>query len=112
MYKLFFGHIHPDTKEHELIELCESFGPVGKIFLKTGYAFVVWASKTTDWTLIQQEMEDEEDALDLIRDVDGTTFNGQKVNVEASRQQKGDHFQPGERSCHCCGFVVAFPFFL
>lgn len=69
--QIFIAKLSSSIRERTLEEEFKRFGPIRKIELKRGFAFV--------------EYEDYRDADEAIRDMDGRKFEGNRIVVEHSR---------------------------
>ncbi|XP_062209615.1 serine/arginine-rich splicing factor RS31-like isoform X2 [Phragmites australis] len=71
---VFCGNFDFDTRQYDLERLFSKYGPIRRIDMKSGYAFIYF--------------EDERDAEDAIRRLDNVAFgyNRRRLSVEWSRQ--------------------------
>ncbi|URD83048.1 Adhesion regulating molecule [Musa troglodytarum] len=84
MRPVFCGNLDHDARQSELDRLFSKYGRVDRIDMKSGYAFVYF--------------EDERDAGDAIRGLDGIPFgySRRKLSVEWSRQgDRGPRYRDG-----------------
>ncbi|GJN30078.1 hypothetical protein PR202_gb18356 [Eleusine coracana subsp. coracana] len=74
MRPVFCGNFDFDTRQYDLERLFSKYGPISRIDMKSGYAFIYF--------------EDERDAEDAIRRLDNVSFgyNRRRLSVEWSRQ--------------------------
>ncbi|TVU48622.1 hypothetical protein EJB05_08263 [Eragrostis curvula] len=74
MRPVFCGNFDFDTRQYDLERLFSKYGPIQRIDMKSGYAFIYF--------------EDERDAEDAIRRLDNVSFgyNRRRLSVEWSRQ--------------------------
>ncbi|XP_065030951.1 serine/arginine-rich splicing factor RS31-like isoform X2 [Musa acuminata AAA Group] len=87
MRPVFCGNLNHDARQSELDRLFSKYGRVDRIDMKSGYAFVYF--------------EDERDAGDAIRGLDGIPFgySRRRLSVEWSRQgDRGPRYHDGSRS--------------
>jgi len=73
MRPVFCGNFDYDTRQYDLEGLFSKYGPIRRIDMKSGYAFIYF--------------EDERDAEDAIRRLDNVSFgyNRRRLSVEWSR---------------------------
>lgn len=84
-YKLFVGHLSPDTRQRDLERLFKDRGfsrHISEVVVKAGYGFVVF--------------EDRRDADDAIVDLNGRELLGSRIQVEYAKQS-GDRGGRGGR---------------
>ena len=62
--RVYFGRLAKDTKEEDLVDLVKSYGKYRNLRLLQGFAFL--------------EFDDIQDAQDCCKDLDGTSFLGEK----------------------------------
>ncbi|XP_066388906.1 serine/arginine-rich splicing factor RS31-like [Miscanthus floridulus] len=74
MRPVFCGNFDHDTRQYDLERLFSKYGPISRIDMKIGYAFIYF--------------EDERDAEDAIRRLDNVSFgyDRRRLSVEWSRQ--------------------------
>lgn len=74
MRPVFCGNFDHETRQYDLERLFSKYGPISRIDMKLGYAFIYF--------------EDERDAEDAIRRLDNVSFgyNRRRLSVEWSRQ--------------------------
>ncbi|KAJ3282936.1 hypothetical protein HK104_010631 [Borealophlyctis nickersoniae] len=85
--RVYIGKLPRDCTEREVQKLAREFGPVRDIRLLSGFAFV--------------EFEDDRDARDCVKSLDGDKFLGERLIVEPARQQgapmRGRDYSPRRR---------------
>ena len=69
--RLYVGRLSSDVRRRDLEKFFRGYGRINEILLKEGFAFV--------------EIDDDKDARDAVRDLNGRSVNGGRVNVEFSR---------------------------
>eukprot|EP00124_Ichthyophonus_hoferi_P000890 Ihof_evm14s38 gene=Ihof_evmTU14s38 len=73
--RIFVGNLARDVREDDIDHLFEKYGKVLEVTLKNGFGFV--------------EFEDERDAEDAIKGVDGVDLLGNRIRVEMSLGSRG-----------------------
>mmetsp|Transcript_24524 Transcript_24524/g.42167 ORF Transcript_24524/g.42167 Transcript_24524/m.42167 type:complete len:245 (-) Transcript_24524:552-1286(-) len=87
--RVYVGHLSSRTRERDLEELFARYGRILKCDVKFGYAFV--------------EYEDERDAEDAIRSLDGRDVDGSQITVERSKGPRSSgSARPPMRSEYRC----------
>ena len=66
-YTVYVGHLDYRTRERDLYDVFDRYGRVARVDLKNRFAFV--------------DYDDERDAEDAIRDMDGRTLDGERYSV-------------------------------
>jgi arginine/serine-rich splicing factor 4/5/6 len=73
-YKVYVGNLPDDVSERELEKVLKPYGRYDNIVLKGNYAFV--------------EFEDERDAADAVKDLDGAREFGNRLRLEHAKDSK------------------------
>ncbi|CAA7391917.1 unnamed protein product [Spirodela intermedia] len=86
MRPVFCGNFDYETRQYDLERLFSKYGKVDRVDMKSGFAFVYF--------------DDETDADDAIRGLDGTPFGygRRKLSVEWARGDRGPRHREGSRS--------------
>jgi len=71
MPEVYLGNLPRDIRQDEILDFFRGFGPIGHIDIKAGFAFI--------------QMDDQRDASDAVRRLDGTKFCGTNVTVDISK---------------------------
>lgn len=90
--RLYVGKLSYRTRERDLEDLFSKYGKIINCDLKHGYAFV--------------EFDDDRDADDAVRGMDGVEVDGANIVVEAShggRRSGGGGRGGGDETCYSCG---------
>lgn len=85
--RIYVGRLSYRTRERDLEDMFSKYGKINHCDLKQGYAFV--------------EFDDERDAEDAIRGLDGVDLDGASIVVEASHG--GKRTSRGAEECYSCG---------
>ena len=72
--KVYIGRLSHEATEQDLEEVFKTYGPLNKIDLKIGFAFI--------------EFQDSRDAEDAIRNLNGHDIRGSIISVQAARGPK------------------------
>ncbi|MCL7029710.1 hypothetical protein MKW94_028445 [Papaver nudicaule] len=85
MKPIFCGNFEYDARQNDLERLFNKYGKVERVDMKSGFAFVY--------------MDDERDADDAIRGLDGAEFGrqGRRLRVEWTKQERGIRRPVGSR---------------
>ncbi|KAJ3040368.1 hypothetical protein HDV00_011024 [Rhizophlyctis rosea] len=75
--RVYVGKLARDTSERDVKKLAKEFGPIRDIRLLSGFAFV--------------EFEDDRDAKDCVKTLDGEKFRGERLMVEPARLRGRHH---------------------
>jgi arginine/serine-rich splicing factor 7 len=86
--RLYVGKLSFRTRERDLEDLFSKYGKIITCDLKQGYAFV--------------EFDDERDAEDAVRGMDGQEVDGANIIVEASHGGRRSRSSSDE-TCYSCG---------
>jgi arginine/serine-rich splicing factor 7 len=86
--RLYIGRLSSRTRERDLEDAFYKFGRIRDVSIKAGFGFV--------------EFEDERDAEDAVRDMDGRDVDGSRIQVEFSKA-RGSRPTPGQGKCFNCG---------
>jgi arginine/serine-rich splicing factor 4/5/6 len=73
---VFVGGVAPRTTERTLDEFFSKYGKIDRIVMKNGFSFV--------------EYENQEDALEAVKNLNGIEIDGNKIRVDSSRRGGGD----------------------
>jgi len=84
--RLYVGRISGRTRERDLEDLFKRYGRLRNCDLKSGFAFI--------------EYDDDRDASDAIRALDGTNLDGSRIIVERSRGPRPGPKGPPQRTEH------------
>eukprot|EP01137_Pigoraptor_chileana_P004483 Opistho-2@46186 len=91
--RVYVGHVPSRARTQDLEDLFRRYGRIVNVDLKNGFAFV--------------EFEDDRDAEDAIRALDGTNFEGDRIIVQAARSGRGGRDERGGDGkgniCFSCG---------
>jgi len=88
--RIYIGKLSQRTRERDIEDTFSKYGKINAVDLKRGYAFV--------------EYDDERDADDAIRAMDGNELDGARIVVEASHGGRDrDRRGPGSDECFSCG---------
>jgi len=77
MPRLFLGNLGHDVRTRDIEKLFKGYGEVKNVNIKGKFGFI--------------EIEDEGDAEDAIKDLDGKSFNGGRIRIEFSNAYSGDY---------------------
>lgn len=86
--RLYVGRLSYRTRERDLEDLFSKYGKIINCDLKHGYAFV--------------EFDDDRDADDAVRGMDGVEVDGANIVVESSHGGKRSR-GGNDESCYSCG---------
>jgi RNA recognition motif-containing protein len=84
--RLYVGKLSYRTRERDIEDLFSKYGKISACDLKQGFAFV--------------EFDDERDAEDAIRGLDGIELDGSHIIVESSH---GGRKSRDREECYSCG---------
>lgn len=105
---LFVGKLAYDCRQRELEELFGKYGRITRCDIKRGNILIIITIKLNIFVLGYAfvEFEDERDATDAIKYLDGTRFLGFNITVERTKGEKRANTNPDgskSRDCFTCG---------
>eukprot|EP00002_Diphylleia_rotans_P018904 TRINITY_DN3654_c0_g4_i1.p1 TRINITY_DN3654_c0_g4~~TRINITY_DN3654_c0_g4_i1.p1 ORF type:complete len:204 (-),score=48.91 TRINITY_DN3654_c0_g4_i1:468-1079(-) len=74
MSRVYVGHLPSDVRSSEVRDLFSKFGRIRSVDVKARFAFL--------------EFDDERDASDAVRDMDGYSFDGERIVVEIAKSRR------------------------